>query len=72
MFFSLKGFEGTGNIADSEELHYAVIGSKLVTMESQLATARYQNQGLKALLSRIEGKHETASKQLATEKSVSE
>ena len=30
----------------------AVIGSKLVTMESQLAMARYQNQGLKALLSR--------------------
>ena len=50
----------------------AVIGSKLVIMESQLATARYQNQGLKALLNRIEGKHETASKQLATEKSVSE
>jgi hypothetical protein len=23
LFFPLKGFEGTGNIADSEELHYA-------------------------------------------------
>jgi hypothetical protein len=49
----------------------AVVGSKLVTIESQLATARYQNQGLKALLSRVEGKHEEATKQLAKERSVS-
>lgn len=41
-----------------------------MTVESQLATARYQNQGLKALLSRTEGKHEEATKQLAAEKSV--
>ena len=54
------------------KLQVAVVGSKLVTMESQLATARYQNQGLKALLSRIEGKHETTTKQLAAERSVSE
>lgn len=49
----------------------AVVGSKLVTIESQLATSRYQNQGLKALLSRIEGKHEESTKQLAKERSVS-
>ncbi|XP_046445746.1 cilia- and flagella-associated protein 157-like [Daphnia pulex] len=47
----------------------AAVGSKLVTIESQLATSRYQNQGLKALLSRIEGKHEEATKQLAKERS---
>lgn len=42
-----------------------------MSIESQLATARYQNQGLKALLSRIEGKYEEATKQLASERSVS-
>ncbi|EFX81053.1 hypothetical protein DAPPUDRAFT_303715 [Daphnia pulex] len=47
----------------------AVVGSKLVTIESQLATSRYQNQGLKALLGRIEGKHEEATKQLVKERS---
>jgi hypothetical protein len=52
-------------------MQVAVVGSKLVTIESQLATARYQNQGLKALLNRIEGKHEEATKQLASERRVS-
>lgn len=48
----------------------AVLGSKVVAIESQLATARYQNQGLKVLLNRVEGKHEEATKQLTAEKSV--
>lgn len=48
----------------------AVVGGKLTLIESQLATARYQNQGLKALLQRIESKYADATKQLTTEKSV--
>lgn len=48
----------------------SVVGGKLTLVESQLATTRYQNQGLKALLQRIETKYAEATKQLAIEKSV--
>lgn len=48
----------------------AAVGGKLTLIESQLATARYQNQGLKALLQKTESKYADASKQLIAEKSV--
>lgn len=48
----------------------AVVGGKLTLIESQLATARYQNQGLKAILAKMESKHAEATKQLASERGV--
>lgn len=48
----------------------AAVGGRLTTVEGQLANARYQNQGLKTLLNKMEAKYNEAVKQCNAEKNV--
>ncbi len=48
----------------------AAIGGRLTTVEGQLANARYQNQGLKTLLNKMEAKYNEVVKQCNAEKNV--
>lgn len=48
----------------------AAVGTRLTTVEGQLANARYQNQGLRTLLNKMEIKYNEAVKQCTAEKNV--